>query len=243
MGHMPVIQLESGSEIEVRRLGIFELDQFQPELSGLFTYKMRLISGEEYEVEFDYRRYEETGKPIPTRPEMDGEPEPYTDVWFQLQEWELYEAAIAYEKRQQKARYSFYTSIIRHILTTCLEPTDLPKVITIEDWSRVYNAALCPQLYREDIERQLRETFKAKYDDKEIFDALQAVSGGHGVYDAIRLWENKVMLEWQKTEEEYALVPVAERARKVCALILENVMSTLEADRSAKERKKKKGAK
>lgn len=44
------------------------------------------------------------------------------------------------------------------------------------------------------------------------------------------LWEKKVMLEMQLTEEQYIRLPRAERARNVCALKLNDWFEVLESE-------------
>lgn len=77
--------------------------------------------------------------------------------------------------------------------------------------------------------------FRAKYDQKEIFDALKVVEGSPGEYIATKLWELELMIRLQLNEQEYVKIPVEERARMICATKLPQWMEILEGDRQLKE--------
>ena len=75
----------------------------------------------------------------------------------------------------------------------------------------------------------------------EIFQAMSLVEGSPATYRAIRAWEVSLMIQMQVTEEEYALIPLKERARKVCAMQLTDWIKTLESHRQYEEMKARHG--
>jgi hypothetical protein len=228
---MPTITLSDNQPFEVRQLGIFELDKLTPKPIGPFTYTMKTITGKEFEVEFDINAYDTP----PIDPQVHS-PEPETPEWYLLHDWQLYQAAMLHESKRQEILSQYYDDVVEHIIGSCCKG-DTRRIVTREDWLKIYEAALVPQLTLEDIATILRQTYNAEFNGQDIFDALQNASKGHGSYNTIRLWENKLMVEMQLTELEYALMPVEERARKVCALFLSDIMTYLETDLQMKKSK------
>ena len=104
------------------------------------------------------------------------------------------------------------------------------------DWEQVYKVAMVPQITEKMITDILRDTFQAKFQEREIFEALDRAKGGSGSYNAIRLWENEWANEMGYSDVELAIVPVEERARRVVAKFLRSWMDFLEMDKWSKER-------
>jgi len=91
----------------------------------------------------------------------------------------------------------------------------------------------------EKIAEVLHKTYNAKFKGQPILEALSGLSKGSGEYNTIRLWENKLMVEMQLSEAEYSLLPLDERARKVCTLFIDDMMSYLEMEESRQKEKSK----
>lgn len=226
---MPIIQLSDGSEFEVRTLGLFELDDVLPDLLGPFTYPMTMF-GKTFDAEYDIGRYEKLGIPIPEKPDMpESQIQEYTPEWDQLMDWKLYQAAELHEKRRLEVIVEYYNEIKEYILKkACVD--DPNRIQTLVDWENVYDVALVPQLTMELIVKTLNNTYSAKFNGQNVMDALKDTKKGRGSYNTIKLWENKLMIELNKSEIEYAMIPLNERARKVCAMFLDDIMSYLEID-------------
>ena len=77
-----------------------------------------------------------------------------------------------------------------------------------------------------------------EYDDEEVFDALDKTKGGSGMYNAIRLWENEWANEMGLSDIELAVIPVEERARRICAKFLRSWFEFLELEKMRREREK-----
>lgn len=229
------VTLSDKTTIPVKRLGIFELDNLTPEPIGYFTYKMKALTGNEYDVEFDPSLYDEP----PTKPEqLESEIEEGTPEWYQLMDWQLYQGAMLHEKKRRELVNEYKETVAKYILNRCVSENDQKLITTQEDWENVYNAALVPQLTIELLTETLNKTYNAEFLGKNVFEAMESLEKGTGHYNTLRLWENKLMIEMRMTEVEYAMLPLEERARKVCALFLEPIMSSLESDHRDKTRNK-----
>ena len=228
------IQLTSGDIVNVKKIGIFDLDELVPESLGKFTHKYEIM-GIEYDMEFDPRKFEEA----PERPMVTEELIPQSDLWWKVQEYNLYHAALAHESKKQDQIIKFYDAVKDYILTTCISPSDKAKIKTAEDWKRIYEGSLVERLTMELIIETLDKTFHATFQGVPILEATKNLDKGHGSVDTVKLWEVKLMNTLNMTELEYSLLPVQERARKVCALFLDDIMGSLETDLKMKEAKKK----
>lgn len=225
---MPTAILSDQRPIEVRTLGIFELDSVPRPSNRPFTYKMRMVTGEEVEVELDLDAFDEPPRK-PDKPEH--EIESGSPDWWDLRTWQTYQAAESYEKKKGDDFVRYLDAVPLLILSECIAREDVRRIVTEEDWKKVYTLALVPQLSKEILANTLRDTYSASYADEEIFVALEETGGGKSMINAIRLWENQVMLEMSMTEVEYATLPLEERARKVCAHMWDRWIEHLEISR------------
>lgn len=228
------ITLSDGKTCKVRTLGIFELDRIDYEPLGPFTYTIKGLDGQEYEAEFDLTAFEEP----PVKPDEHNLEEGSRE-WYDLLTWQTYQGAINHNKKIVDSVNEYYDKIIEYILENCLDEEDILRIVTEEDWELVYYVALIPQLTKDLLTYTLRQTYKAKYKDDEIFDALEKTSGSKGYYNAIRVWESRLMIEMGLTEIEYASLPLEERARKVCALMMNKWFEHLELEDMRDGRKNK----
>lgn len=231
------IYLSDGEPCTVRRLGIFELDNIVPDKHEPFTYEIEDLTGKVHEVPFNIEDYEEP----PERPSVDPDTvKKGSPAWFDLYDWQLYQAAIAYRNEQMRSLARYYEEVTYYILDYCVQEEDRNRIVLEEDWARVYTAALVPQLTMDLIQDTLRTTYKASFLEKEIFDAIDLLPKGKGAYNSIRKWENELMIQMELTEAQYALLPLEERARKVCALFLDDIMGSLEMEVRRRELNAKK---
>jgi len=232
---VPTVTLSDGGSCEVRQLGLYELDKIEgPAISGPFVHKQD-VAGISYDAEFDIFAFDEP----PKKPEIPEHEAPEkSHAWHDWRVYWLYQAGIEHERKRLEETAAYLDRIALYILEECITPEDQRRIIDSSDWKIVYTAALIDQLTREKLVATLR-LFKAEYSDKEIFDALQEAEGGPGKYDAIRVWEGRLMIEMGMTEAEYSMISLDERARKVCAMMLPKWMEHLEIDRAKKEQDEK----
>lgn len=78
-------------------------------------------------------------------------------------------------------------------------------------------------------------TFQAQFEGKPIFEAMAAVPGGGGEFNALPLWELQAMAHFQVDEQRWIEMPIPQRARMVCTVKLPEWMGVLEADRTDRQ--------
>lgn len=225
---MTDVILSDGEPCTVKQLGIYELDPLTPKPIGPYIYKMEVLGGVEEEVIFPLDRFIEKPPEKPSIPESDIEEG--SAAWFELRTWQLYQAALTHEERRNQAAQNLGEDVVAHILTRSIDPADIPRIVTFSDWQLVYTAAMVPQVTYELLRDTLNQ-FNAAFDGQEVLEAIQKIEGGKGTYNPIRVWENKIMVVMGRTELEWALIDVEERARKIVSYYLDDWIGALEMDR------------
>lgn len=232
------IELSDGLPCQVRVLGLFELDTLGPDIPGPYFYQVLTYTGVVYDIEYPL-----PDKP-PVKPVLSGAegPEAGSDDWHQLNEYEIYQAALAHEEKRMQAIEDWLNNCAAHILAECLEPEDRTRLVEVEDYQTVYAAATVPKLKLEDIGAVLRSTFRAEFGGREILEALFGLEPGGGKVNAVALWESQLLnalgLVTPEQEAAYGQLPIANRARKVAAFKLADWLGALEADRASREAKR-----
>jgi hypothetical protein len=234
---MPEVILSDGEPLEVRTLGIFELDVVERQHLGPYTYPIELLGDVVKYAEWDLSKYEELGRELPSKPKKPEHLiEEDTEEWYQLRDWKRYETALWHRKEQNEAAAQFAESVCAYILENCIPREAWNRIVTEGDWEKIYIAALVPPLTMQMIIDTLRDTYNASFDNKEIFEAMDKAKGGSGEYNHIRLWENQWATEMKLSDLELAMIPVEERSRRICAMMLNNWLEFLELDKSRKKR-------
>lgn len=233
------VTLSDGHPCKVRQLGIFELDSVAPSSKlGPFLYDVQMIDGSIVKDVYHITQLQ-TPPPEPTSPRDSVKPK--SEEYYAWLEWETYHAAKAYYEEQQNVIETYNRDVLRHILDYALmNRSDVSRIVTEEDWEKVYQAALVPEVDEILINEVLTKSFKAQYAGRPVLEALQDVEGGAGGYLAVKKWESELMLTLRLSEEEYSAIPVMERARKIVAMKLDDWMGILENDRISKEMEAKK---
>lgn len=226
------VVLSDGKECHVNTLGIFDIDSIPLPNLGPFTYKMRMVTGAEKDVELDLSLYEEfPEKPdIPESEIVEGSP-----AWYKLREWQLIQAALIHNRLRVESAHDYAEQVLNLVLEACVDKADISRIKTIEDFHKITWAALVPPLSREMLSLSLRTSFNATFNEEEIFDAMDKASGGRGAYNAIRLWENQLANMLGLRDWEYGQLPVEERARRVCAMKLNDWLEFLDYDARKKK--------
>lgn len=150
------ITLSDNEPCRVRVLGLYELDNKGRAILGPYCYSILMATGQIKEDEYRLDLLDEIPKK-PDKPENEIEPNSYE--WYQLREWETYQAALAHESKRYESYEDHNSDIAHYILDNCLEPEDRNRVITPDDWRKVQAAAIVPQLTEEVIADTLRNTF------------------------------------------------------------------------------------
>lgn len=226
------VTLSDSEPCRVRVLGLFELDGVGSDIPGPYKYEVLTYTGRVYQVE-----YTPPDEPL-TEPE-DKQPEPRSQAWHDLNEWETHQAYLAHEAGRAEAIERWLENAARHILEDCLEADDALRLVEPEDYVTVYRAATVPRLTKEHIAEALKRTFRASFQGLDILDALWRTEPGEARLDAVRLWEaqflNQAGLVSPEQEAEYGQLSIMERARRVAAFKLSDWIAALEIDRMRKE--------
>lgn len=154
MAFYKTVTLSGGESCRVRQLSLFELDNKARQIIGPYKYSILLATGQVVESEYDLRALEA----IPVKPDKPAlEIENGSPEWYQLQEYETYLAAMAHEQTRIESYEGYVNDIAEYILSRCVE--DSSVILNDDDWQKVYQAALVPQLTEEGISDTLRVTF------------------------------------------------------------------------------------
>ena len=220
----------------VRRLKIFELDKIPPPDTRPFLYSEK-IGGKKITRPFDVTAWDEPPR-TPTATERAAEPG--TVPYFYYYEWQLYYAALykLEENKQDIERYC--KDVAAYIMETCITADDRQRIVSPEDYQAVYYAALVPQLTYEDLEQSLEYTFRANFDGEAVLmkilkEAGEEMDGGN--YNALRRWEIQALTQSGFTEDDWADLPLDERARRVCDVKIDDWLAYLTAEKQKKEKK------
>lgn len=152
---MPIVTLSDGQPCNVRQLGLFELDGKGREVLGVYRYQLLLATGQIVEDTYDIRALTYT----PSRPNIPlDQIKPGSTEWKQLEDYETYLAALAHEQLRIESYEGYVNDIALYILSTCID--DKNRIVTPEDWSKVYQAAIVPQLNEEGLAECLAQTFQ-----------------------------------------------------------------------------------
>lgn len=154
---MPLVTLSDGAACKVRQLGLFELDGKGREVLGPYRYTLLLASGQFVEAEYDLRSLSSSPRP-PDQPIE--QIKPGTTEWYALTEYETYLAALEHERRRIESYHGYVADIVAYILKNCVGPEDQNRIVTPEDWDKIYQAAIVPELTLEVIADTLRNTFQ-----------------------------------------------------------------------------------
>lgn len=154
---MPTVILSDNLPCKVRQLGLFELDGKGREVLGIYRYSLLLATGQVIEDEYDIRALDYTPTP-PDKPA--NEIAPQSSEWYQLQDFETYRAALAHEKLRIESYEGYLNDIAQYILDNCLSEEDRRRIIEVDDWNKITQAALVPYLTEEGLRECLAQTFQ-----------------------------------------------------------------------------------
>lgn len=148
--------MADGAKIAVRRLALFELDKLERDIPGPYTVTYLFKSGQVYEKTWDMSQvYPKPETPLEACDEGSRE-------WYDWQDYLRYEQGILHYQRQWAAYVDYCERVAAYIRDNCLDPDDLKHVYAVEDWERVYQAAVCPQVKMEDLRAAARDHFRSQ---------------------------------------------------------------------------------
>jgi hypothetical protein len=166
--------LSDGQPIEVRRLAFMELELQVPYPDpGLYIHTY-IVDGHPQPIAYGLDDYAE----IPERPKTsfaDIQPGSYDEALWQ--QYNLYRAVLAHERKRQDVREQYLEDCAQYILAHCIDPADGERIVTPDDFKIVHRLALCPEVTEEDIVAVLAGTFQGHLEGKAFMEFDQKVAG------------------------------------------------------------------
>lgn len=157
--------------IEIRQLGLYELDNVLPDLpDSVFYYEMGVLGGQIVKAQYELER--NMANP-PNKPDSElldiiernaqiKEDQKKDREWWNWRKWQIHQAALAHYADWLKAVEERSRLARRYIFDNCLKPEDKIRIKTVEDWKVIIGKAMVPQVAMEDIERTLRVNFQSQ---------------------------------------------------------------------------------
>lgn len=148
------VPLQCGESIQVRRLGMFELDDVPRDIPGPYTVTILFANGEVYEQALDLTvpRQRPT-KPLEFCTEQDIE-------YYDWQDYLSWQQGLLHLQKQHEAYCNYLERIAAYIRQNCILTDIDHNLITSDDWPHIYQSALCPQVTMEDIAAAMRNSFQ-----------------------------------------------------------------------------------
>ncbi len=150
------LKMDSGDYIQARQLTLYELDAVPFEDIGPFLYPYKTSSGHIVQTAYDLAQWKTPPEP-PETPEAE-----CTDGSTEQAQWNAYhtyQAAIAHRLKQVDSGEQYTKQVAEYILANCVSSTDYSKVISPDDYERLYKYVLNSEVALEDIEAVLASTF------------------------------------------------------------------------------------
>ena len=147
------VPLTDGGSVEVRRLGMFELDDVPKDIPGPYTVPILFSSGVIYEQTYDYSQVRE--KPDTPLEEV----EEGTMAWYDWQSYLRYQDALTHRRKMSEAYADYCERIKTYILATCVTGDVLVSALSHEDWQAILHSALCPQVSLQEVRAAISVSF------------------------------------------------------------------------------------
>lgn len=201
------IELTNGFKTEVRRLGLFEIQDFvgQPNLAP-YTIEGELPSGQKYRQFYDLS-YD---RPKPDTP-MELCEKNTGDYWDWV-EWHNWQDGLVYEQQRINAYADYCRNAADYIRRNAIVGP-LPDDITVEDWHAITQAALCHTVTPADVDKAI-VMLEANYQGTPLSEAYTNVAKSGLSYD-FRVVELDLMMALRETEDIYFSRSVMDRARLI----------------------------
>ena len=225
--------LSNGSEVQVKRLGLFEIEQNIPK-PNLEPYHIEGdINGKKYRQLYvlDYER------PKPNTP-FD-ECEKGTAAYWDWIEWHNWQDGLAYLANQADELTRHFEQVEQYIIDNCLSDDDRNLLETWQDFDKIYQIAI-PDIPDIEYLEQLAETvFQAKWGEVAAFEAYNSLEGSEGSYAWIpqQIW--RLIVKLGETEDRFLDRSKREIGMLMVAELLPDMMSALQVDKQHKEIKAK----
>ena len=225
------ITLSNDSKVEVKRLGLFEIEQsvgrpdFEPyHIEGE-------INGKPYRQIYilDYER------PEPTKP-FDECEEGSSAYWDWL-EWHNWQDGLAYLSLQMDKLSTHFAQVEAYILSNCISEDDAKLIETWDDWDAVYHAAIPDLPTMAEIEAMAEHVYQAKWGEAKAFEAYQSLGGSDGSYSWLPKQISDLMVRLGDTTDEFLGRSKHEITFLMAGRLMEPIMSALQNDKQYREMK------
>jgi hypothetical protein len=154
------VKLSDGEEASVGRLPIFGLDKVPIDVLGPYTYEISLLTGKTLLAEYDGSLW------ATPPPKPDSRPEELTEGpedWYNYREWALYQSWLVHERERMTSIEMYHYRVATYILENCLDDETRRRIVTADDWQKVYQAAISPEVTAEHLAVALRQTFQGNF--------------------------------------------------------------------------------
>jgi hypothetical protein len=219
--------LSDGKDVLVRRLKLFELASIGPICPPDFEYTVESGDGKSYQIIYPLQ---ERLKNPPIEPTAD------SGIWDNI-EWDRFNAALTVRQKQLEARHQRLFNCAQYILDNCIDEKDLDRIVTRQDYITIYHLAVCPEVTMEVIEQELNHFYLANWGGDDLLTMLGIIKGSPGEYWATRIWEYQLMNNLGMKLEDYSMLDVIDRARRIVAVKVDSWLDIIDGN----ERKKKDG--
>lgn len=228
------VTLSNESTIQVKRLGLFELDaNVGKPPTDYYTIEQELPGGKVhrqfYDVSYD--------RPKPDTP-IDECQEGSSD-WWDWQEYYLWQKGLLFYREQMNALSEYFANIEAYILANCVAEDDRNLIETWQDFDKVYQAALPNLPTVEDLEAVANSVFQAKWGEVSVFKAFLDLEGSEGSYAWMPQKTFELMIKLGETEDQFLNRSKNEIAMMMVADLLPGMLTSLQTDKQYKEMKAK----
>jgi len=221
--------LSDGEECSVQRLELFELTRVGPMPPPDFEYEIESGDGKSYKIIYPLQ---ERLKNPPKEPTAE------SGKWDHI-EWDRFQAALTVRQKQLEIRHERLINCAIYIIEHCLIEKDRSRVVTKEDYQKIYRLAICPEITMEDIQQELNNFYHANWGGDDLLQLLGGIKGSPGEYWTSRIWEYQLMNSLGWTISEYSKMDVIERTRRIISANIDDwlgIINDSEARRKAEER-------
>lgn len=213
------LTLSSGETTQVKRLGLFELEDSigRPDLKP-YTVTILYANGTVFDEIYDMSV--ERKKPdVPFEQCKEG-----SAKYYEWLEYHRYRDGLAYLERQSNEYAAYCRKVAAYIRNNAVIGDTTGT--TIEDWQLITRHALCHLVTQQDVDQQV-ENLGATYQGEPIKEAYKVVKKSGLSYD-YRKVELDMMTELREAEEVYFSRSVASRARLIASKQIDAMGSAIE---------------
>ena len=151
------VLLSNGFVCRVRRMALYELDAVPYKEPEPFTYVyVNKKTGKEIRRVYDISQWSKPPIP-PDRPEHECDPDSYEGELWHV--YNTYQAALLHKLKQNEAAVHYAQAVSRYVLDSCISARAVRQIVSADDYTRVYQQALTPEVTVTEVEAALAASF------------------------------------------------------------------------------------